>query len=221
MPTEPILNLISFDTCPYAERSRIILEEKELSYKLTLIDLKDKPDWFLEISPRGKVPVLLVDDKAIFESVVINEFLEEAFEGQALLPDDVLERAIARSWIVYVNDVLMAAYLKVFFSKKGEDEKLATGKKEVQGALEKIEKHLASREEGPFFLGKDFGLVDAVVAPIVTRMEASDAVFGKFSGDHPLWEEYMKTILKMETVQVARAENLTEKFTATLENVKA
>jgi glutathione S-transferase len=70
------LELISFDICPYVERSRIALEHKGVEYDYTEIDLSDKPDWFLEISPRGKVPVLTVDDEPIFESNVINELIE-------------------------------------------------------------------------------------------------------------------------------------------------
>ncbi len=214
---EPTLHLISFDICPYAERSRIVLEEKELPYKLTMIDLSNKPDWFLDISPRGKVPVLLVDDKAIFESMVINEFLDEAFEGASLLSDDVVDRAIARSWIVYANDVLLTAYSRVWYSKKDDTEKLERGKKDVVTALTAIEKHLASREEGPYFLADTFGLVDAVYAPVITRLKASRKVFGDFDKGFELWEKYAKLVLGEDSVQAAQAEDLTQKFVTYLE----
>ena len=67
------LKLISHHLCPYVQRARIVLEEKSVPHELEFVDLADKPDWFLEISPLGKVPVLLVDGQPLFESVVIAE----------------------------------------------------------------------------------------------------------------------------------------------------
>ncbi|HEX8909242.1 MAG TPA: glutathione S-transferase N-terminal domain-containing protein, partial [Anaeromyxobacteraceae bacterium] len=71
------LKLVSFDICPYVERSRIVLLEKGLPHDVELIQLSSKPAWFLEVSPMGRVPVLLVDGRPVFESMVINELLNE------------------------------------------------------------------------------------------------------------------------------------------------
>ena len=71
------LKLVSFDICPYVERSRIVLLEKRLAHEVEFIELASKPAWFLEVSPMGRVPVLLVDGRPIFESTVINELLDE------------------------------------------------------------------------------------------------------------------------------------------------
>lgn len=218
---EPTLHLISFDTCPYVERSRIVLGEKDLAYKLTLIDLADKPDWFLEISPRGKVPVLLVDDHPIFESAVINEFLDEAFPEPPMFSDDVLLRAQDRAWVVFCNDVLMPAYAKLWFAKAGQDERVAEAKEEIVNALGKIEKRLESRESGPYFSGEAFGLVDVVFAPIFTRREAGKKMFGDFDGNFPQWNKYGSNLLKRDSVQDAKADELTEKMGAMFEKLQA
>ena len=71
------------------------LIEKGIEFDLTAIDLNDKPDWFLEISPYGKVPVLRHNGAVIFESAVINEYLEEVFPERPLLPSDPVRRAQA------------------------------------------------------------------------------------------------------------------------------
>ena len=71
------LRLISHDLCPYVQRAAISLSEKGVNFERTYIDLANKPDWFLAISPLGKTPVLLADDVPIFESAVILEYLEE------------------------------------------------------------------------------------------------------------------------------------------------
>ena len=73
--------LISFDICPFVQRSVITLEEKGVKYNIKYIELENKPDWFLAISPFGKVPVLQVNDKVLFESAVINEYLDETVPG--------------------------------------------------------------------------------------------------------------------------------------------
>ena len=73
----PKLTLISHDLCPYVQRAVIALAEKGVAFDRVYIDLAAKPDWFLAISPLGKVPLLKVGDDVIFESAVILEYLEE------------------------------------------------------------------------------------------------------------------------------------------------
>ena len=95
------LELISFHLCPFVQRSVITLKEKGADYAVTYIDLADKPEWFLRISPEGKVPVLRVDDEhIIFESAVINEFVNEVTPGD-LHPSDPVQKAYNRAWIAF------------------------------------------------------------------------------------------------------------------------
>ena len=98
--------LISFDICPFVQRSVITLEEKEVEYEIKYIELENKPDWFLAISPFGKVPVLQANDTVIFESAVINEFLDEVVPGKRLHPEDPLKRAHNRAWIEFTSSLL-------------------------------------------------------------------------------------------------------------------
>src|SRR5512141_613239 len=100
------LKLVSFDICPYVERSRIVLLEKRLPHEVEFIDLADKPAWFLERSPMGRVPLLLVDDRPVFESMVIDEPLDELYPDPPLFPADPMARAEGRGWIVFANDVV-------------------------------------------------------------------------------------------------------------------
>ena len=95
------IHLISFKTCPFVQRAVITLKYKNIDFDITYIDLADPPDWFLEISPHGKVPVLLVDDVPLFESNAIAEYLDEVFEPR-LHPGDPIKRAQNRAWTDYV-----------------------------------------------------------------------------------------------------------------------
>jgi glutathione S-transferase len=96
------LTLISHHLCPYVQRAVISLTEKSASFERVYVDLTNKPDWFQAISPLGKTPVLKVGDRAIFESAVILEYLEET-QPHPLHPADPLTRGASlldRVWLV-------------------------------------------------------------------------------------------------------------------------
>ncbi len=99
------LKLISHKLCPYVQRAVITLTEKGVAFERVDIDLANKPEWFLKISPLGKTPVLMVGEAAIFESAVILEYLEET-EPKPLHPADPLRRAEHRAWIEFGSTVL-------------------------------------------------------------------------------------------------------------------
>src|SRR3984893_12511084 len=94
--------LVSFETCPWVQRSAIVLREKNTEFELRHIKADNRPDWFLAISPHKKVPVLSIDDKvSLFESNAIKEYLDETIAPR-LHPEDPIERAINRAWTDYV-----------------------------------------------------------------------------------------------------------------------
>ena len=94
--------LVSFKTCPWVQRSAIVLREKGVPFEFRHIEPDNRPDWFLAISPHKKVPVLRVDDKiSLFESSAINEYLDETIAPR-LHPDDPIARAVNRAWTDYV-----------------------------------------------------------------------------------------------------------------------
>ena len=94
--------LVSFKTCPWVQRSAIVLREKNIEFEFRHIDRDNRPDWFLAISPHKKVPVLSIDGKvSLFESNAINEFLDETITPR-LHPDDPVLRAVNRAWTDYL-----------------------------------------------------------------------------------------------------------------------
>lgn len=205
------IHLISFDTCPYVERSRVVLEEKGLDYDVTFIDLRKKPDWFLAISPRGKVPVLVVDDEPIFESTVINEYLEEAFPEPSLFPADPRERAQARSWTVFANDAVMPAFYSLIYAKQSETERIEKASGEMRELLVKVDAELARRGR-KFFVSDEFGLIDAIWAPIFSRLEALRQLgrAAAFEGLEHV-EAYGERVVSHGASMRGRADNLTAK----------
>lgn len=173
----PQLTLVSHLLCPYVQRAVIVLREKQAAFERRDIDLSDKPDWFLKVSPMGKTPVLLVDGEAIFESAVICEFLDETLAPQ-LHPQAPLTRAKHRSYME-----LGSAVLNVIagFYTAGDDAALQAKSREIHARLRQLEACLG---EGPFFAGQAFSLVDAVFGPVFRYFDVFDRIgdFGFLDG---------------------------------------
>jgi glutathione S-transferase len=163
------LKLISHKLCPYVQRAVIALTEKGNEFERIDIDLGNKPEWFLAISPLGKTPVLQVGDVAIFESAVILEFLEET-APKPLHPVDPLRRAEHRGWIdfgsVVLNDVagLYAAPDEAAFVAKTL---------QLKQRFARLEGRVAA---APWFDGEKFSLVDAVYGPVFRYFDVFDQI---------------------------------------------
>ncbi|QPF76203.1 glutathione S-transferase family protein [Roseateles sp. DAIF2] len=162
--------LISNILCPYTQRAAIQLAEKGLEARRTYIDLADKPDWFIQLSPLGKVPVLRVGDAAIFETAVICEYIEEAIVDRTpMWPAHPLDRARHRAWAEFASTVIG----DVFGFYMAPDEVLFERKRlDLAERFARLESQLAGA--GPYFAGERFGLVDAAFAPIFRLLETFD-----------------------------------------------
>jgi len=182
------LVLISHKLCPYVQRARIVLAEKSVPHQVRFIDLGNKPDWFLEISPLGKVPVLLAGGQVIFESAVIAEYVDEISPG-SLHPREPLARALNRSWIEFASKTLDA--IAAFYS--------AADASAFERALDTLDARFARLEatlgDGPFFNVRQFSLVDAAFGPVFRYFDVIDRHedFGLFAGRPKLagWREVL------------------------------
>ncbi len=157
--------LVSFDLCPFVQRSVITLEETNVPYEIEYIDLSNKPDWFLKISPLGKVPLLRTGDTVLFESAVINEYLDEVNPNQSLHPKDSLQRAYHRAWIEFSSVALGDMYRMSMAKDNPSGQELVAL---VKQRLERFETQLG---DGPLFAGETFCLVDAAAAPLIQRLD--------------------------------------------------
>ena len=171
------LVLASHVLCPYVQRAAIVLAEKGVSFERLDIDLANKPEWFLKVSPLGKTPVLLVGDEAIFESAVICEYLEETALPR-LHPPNALQRAQHRSWMEFGSALLN---LIAAFYNAADEPALVALAAEIRARLVQTE---AALGEGPYFAGESFSIVDAVFGPVFRYFDAFDAIddFGFCNG---------------------------------------
>ena len=171
----PSLTLVSYHLCPYAQRAAIMLMEKGVPFERVMIDLGNKPDWFRKISPRSKVPLLRVPrpdggEAVIFESSVICEYIEETRAGPKLHPRDPLARARHRAWIEFASAILG----DIWGLETTRDPKVFETKR--RAVAEKFAWLEGELQEGPYFAGAGFGLVDAAFAPVFRYFDVFDSI---------------------------------------------
>jgi len=199
------LHLISFKTCPFVQRAVITLKHKHIDFDITYIDLADPPDWFLELSPLKKVPVLKVDDEVLFESAVINEYLDEITGGD-LQPNEPLARAKNRAWIEFASNMLGNLYMMKMSKDKDKYKKY---RELLVSQVERVEKRLG---DGPWFNGAEFSLADTAFAPFFRQDSVAD---GKLSVIDPekvprvhAWAERLLALAEVRESVVDEFEDL-------------
>ena len=164
-----IVQIYSTKACPFAHRTRLVLLEKGIDFELTEIDLQNKPAWFSQISRYGKVPAIKHGDNEIYESAIINEYLDEVFPEPPLLPSEPGARAIARIWIDYANTRFVPAFSKLLRGKTTQEHE--QGRQELQESLLYIEHGLGQlSDEGPYWFGSSLSLVDLTFYPWFERL---------------------------------------------------
>jgi len=192
----------------------ILLRAKDVEFDVTYIDLRDKPDWFLKISPHGKVPVLKVDDEILFESNAIAEYLDEVVVPR-LHPEDPIARAKNRAWTDFTGD-FARSLSSIHYAKTREDMEAAV--EAVPKTLAKVEAALEARgNDGPFFNGPELSLVDAAYAPFLQRYTLIDkGLKNDVLKDFPLIGAWAAALLADERVTGAVPDNFEDEFIGNL-----
>ncbi|MBF9049575.1 glutathione S-transferase family protein [Roseobacter sp. HKCCD9010] len=175
-----MIKIVSFKICPFVQRVTALLEAKGVPYDIEFIDLSDKPQWFLDMSPTGQVPMLITDDgDALFESDAIVEYIEEV--TPPLVPEVTpVQRAKDRAWSYQASK----HYLVQCSTMQSKDQTvLAEREAKLTKAFEKAEKQLG---KGPFFNGDILGNVDIAWLPLLHRAQIVREHSGyDFLADYP------------------------------------
>jgi len=161
------LRLYSMRYCPFAQRTRLVLDHLKVPHEVVNVNLKSKPDWFLAKTPVALVPVLEQGSKVIYESVICDEYLEEVYGSHKLLPADPYLKARAKILIDGCSKLTEKFY--PIFRAKTEEEKKA--------AVELIQKPLKSYEDalqGKYFGGDAPSMVDFHLWPFFERFPVAE-----------------------------------------------
>ena len=170
-----MIKLYDFKSSPNCQRVKVVLAEKNLPYEIIPVDLRkqeQKTAEFLKLNPYGKVPVLLDDGTALYESCIINEYLNEKYPSPPLMPADPGKRAKARILTDYGLAYLDEPYqkLRVELMKEQAEQKqetIETAKNNLRKLLQHLENELGDQ---PYLAG-NFSLADAALIPRFIRLE--------------------------------------------------
>jgi len=196
------LELISFKLCPFVQRAIIVLKQKKIDFDITYIDVSNPPEWFKEVSPLGQVPVLKVGGEVLFESSVIQEYVDEV-TPPSLQPQDPLVKAKNRAWISFGGDILMNLHPMVTH----KDEAVSNEKRDT--VLQKLNQLEAEHSGGSFFNGSNFAMIDAAYAPMLMRMSFLKQFTGvDLLANMPKLAKWSTNLLALDCVQKSVVEEL-------------
>ncbi len=171
----------------------MVLHEKGIDFEVYEVDLRNKSEEFLSVSPYGKVPVLAVNGTSLYESNIVNEYLDEVYESPKLMPENPEERALVRSWMAFADDYFFPFIFGVHMGpQRGfSEEQIQEAKEKLNDALSRLEHQLEGRQ----YLMGEYTLADIAHAGNFHRLRGLAE-----SGDIPL-HKYPNVMAWMERVE--------------------
>ncbi|XP_046468363.1 pyrimidodiazepine synthase isoform X1 [Neodiprion pinetum] len=160
------LRLYSMRFCPFAQRVHLVLDAKKIPYDVVYVNLTHKPEWLVEKNPLSKVPLLeLKEGNILYESLIIVDYLDEAYPEHRLYPKDPLLKAQEKLLIERFGAIIVLMN-KVYYTPTMEREQFV----EILNGLEIFDRELVRRGT-PFFGGKQPGMVDLMIWPWCERAD--------------------------------------------------
>jgi len=203
-----MIKVVSSTICPFVQRVTALLEQKKIPYEIEYINLLDKPDWFLRMSPNAQVPILITEAGAVlFESDAIVEYLEEAYPALRSSVD-AETRAMDRAWSYLASK----NYLVQCSAQRSEDEQTLVDRTEKLGqAFATIEGELGT---GLYFRGTDIGMVDIAWLPLLHRAALIERHTGyDFLAGYPRVKKWQLHLMATGLAEKSVADDFESAFT--------
>ena len=170
-----MMTLYSGITCPFSQRCRFVLYEKGMDFEIKDVDIFNKPEDLAVMNPYNQVPVLVERDLILYESNIINEYIDERFPHPQLMPGDPVMRGRGR--------LVLHRMEKELFSLVQTLENADSTNKEQAKAREAIGNGLTllapAFSKNKYILGDEFSMIDVALSPLLWRMEYYDIKLGK------------------------------------------
>jgi len=168
-----MMTLYSGTTCPFSQRCRIVFLEKGVDVNIINVDLFNKPEKLAVMNPHNQVPVLEDRDLVIFESNIINEYIEDRFPHPPLYPTDLMMRARTRLYLFRFEQEL---FTQVQFLERGTASQKEHARQVIKEQLTQIAPVFAKQK---YILGDEFSILDVVLAPLLWRLPHYEVVLPK------------------------------------------
>ena len=157
--------LYSGTTCPFSHRSRIVLYEKGMDFQINDVDLHGKKSELSVMNPYNRTPVLVERDLILYESNIINEYIDDRFPHPQLMPSDPISKSRARLFLFrFENEI----FSNIDFLEKGTDKQNSNAKISVRDSLLQIAPVFSKQN---YILGDEFTILDVTLAPLLWRLD--------------------------------------------------
>lgn len=158
--------LYSGNTCPFSQRCRFVLFEKGMDFEIRDIDLYHKPEDINVMNPYGEVPILVERDLVLYESNIINEYIDERFPHPQLMPPDPVERARARLMLFNLEREIFV-HVKTLEDRNSTEEQREAARQKIRDSLVSLAPVVAKRK---YLNGDEFSMLDIALAPLLWRL---------------------------------------------------
>jgi RNA polymerase-associated protein len=160
-----VMVLYSGSSCPFSHRCRIVLFEKSMDYEIREVDLFNKSEEVMMMNPYGQVPILTDRDLIIYESNIINEYLDERFPHPQLMPPDPMTRARMR---LMMHNFERELFTHVGVLENGPQKSADKAKQSIRDVLVQISPLLQNQK---YLFGEEFSILDVIMAPLLWRLD--------------------------------------------------
>ena len=162
--------LYSGTTCPFSQRCRFVLFEKGMDFEIKDVDLFNKPEDIGVMNPYGQVPILVERDLTLYESNIINEYIDERFPHPQLMPADPVMRARARLFLFNFERELFVhvQQLERRDHTKDSSKLMERARQQIRDRLTQLTPIFMKNK---FMLGEDFSMLDVAIAPLLWRLD--------------------------------------------------
>ncbi|NBT34159.1 MAG: glutathione S-transferase [Betaproteobacteria bacterium] len=160
-----MMELYSSATCPFSHRCRFVLYEKGFDFLIKDVDLFNKPEEVSVMNPYGQVPILVERDLILYESNIINEYIDERFPHPQLMPPDPLNRARARLLLLNFE---REVFIHIDALEKSDPKKGDKARAIVRDRLSQLAPVVAKSK---FMMGEEFSMIDVALAPLLWRLD--------------------------------------------------
>ncbi len=156
-------------TCPFSHRCRFVLFEKGMDFEIRDIDLYNKPEDISVMNPYGQVPILVERDLILYESNIINEYIDERFPHPQLMPADPVMRARTRLFLYnFEKELFIHVAALEDRSIQGDEKRLNISRAAVRDRLSQLGPLLLKNK---YMLGEEFSMLDVAMAPLLWRLD--------------------------------------------------
>ena len=160
-----MMNLYSGTTCPFSQRCRIVLYEKGMDFQIIDVDMFNKPEDIAVMNPYNRLPVLVERDLILYESNIINEYIDERFPHPQLMPADPVMRARAR---LFLFNFEVELFSQIEALEKGNQKQQEKARQQVADRLTELAPVFHKQK---FMLGEDFSMLDVAISPLLWRLD--------------------------------------------------